>query len=76
MTFTLTTKFNKGDRVWMPDGRGGRMKGRVVSISLFNAKLTDPAQKVAAESLNYRCVTQTGDERHFHEYQLEPRNPG
>ena len=23
MTWTITTKFNPGDRVWMPDGNGG-----------------------------------------------------
>ena len=74
MEVTIKTAFNPGDRVWMPDGHGGKMKGRVRGITLLFADLTLPPQKINFQSLNYRCVDINGGTFYFHEYQLTERN--
>ena len=73
MTWTIITKFNPGDRVWMPDGNGGKMKGRVAGITLIQANLTQPPDKTLFQSLNYRCVDINGGTFYFHEHQLTER---
>ncbi|MBO7640245.1 MAG: hypothetical protein J6S66_00645 [Bacteroidales bacterium] len=73
MTWTITTKFNPGDRVWMPDGNGGKMKGRVEGVSLFQADLSQPPGKAVVQSLNYKCIDIEGGTYFFHEYQLSER---
>lgn len=74
MEITFTTKFNPGDRVWMPDGNGGKMKGRVKSLVLFMADLAQDPRKTVWRSLNCHCVDIDGNEYCFHEWQLEARN--
>lgn len=73
MTITIDTKFNVGDRVWMPDGNGGREKGRIKSIRLFHADLTKSPGSIVGNSLNYECVDVNSNSYHFHEYQLTKR---
>lgn len=73
MEVTIKTAFNPGDRVWMPDGHGGKMKGRVLGITLLFADLTLPPQKINFQSLNYRCVDIDGNEHNVHETQLQER---
>lgn len=73
MEVTITTKFAKGDRVWMPDGQGHKIKGKVVKIVLFLADLTDNPGRIVASSVNYHCIDEQRQPHVLHEYQLEPR---
>lgn len=71
---TIPLKFGKGDRVWMPDGKGGETKGRVVKIMLFLADLTEPPARINFQSLNYHCIDEQKVPHVFHECQLRKRN--
>ena len=72
MEWTINTRFSPGDRVWMPDGKGGRIKGRVEKIMIFRADLSEPPEKTA-HNLNY-CVTDIeGNKSWLNENQLKER---
>lgn len=70
---TIPLKFGKGDRVWMPDGKGGETKGRVVKIMLFLADLTERPARINFQSLNYHCIDEQKNLHVFHECQLRER---
>lgn len=72
MEVIFNIKYQKGDRVWMPDGKGGFEKGRVVSAILYGADLYEPDKSVVT-SLNYHCVNEDGKECIFHENSLRSR---
>lgn len=72
MEVTITTQFDKGDRVWMPvDGK--MVKGRVEEIRLGWAELTKRPQRIAWESLSYECIDENSKKHIYHEWQLKPR---
>jgi len=73
MTIEINTKFEIGQRVWMPDGNGEYVKGRVVGITLFHADLTETPRCIVAQSLNYKCIDEQRNKYSFNEYQLSPR---
>lgn len=73
MEVLIKTKFNRGDRVWMPDGNGGKIAGRVMGLVLFRAELSESPERIVSQSLNYHCVDIDRKEFVFHEYQLEKR---
>lgn len=73
MEYTITTAFDIGERVWMPDGNGGQIKGRVLGITLFMADLSQPPGKTAWAGLNYRCIDIDGGLHLFHEDFLKKR---
>lgn len=73
MEVTITTKYGKGDRVWMPDGQGHKIKGKVVKIVLFLADLTDNPGRIVASSVNYHCIDEQHQPHVLHEHQLQPR---
>lgn len=56
MEVLIKTKFNRGDRVWMPDGNGGKIAGRVMGLVLFRAELSESPERIVSQSLNYHCV--------------------
>ena len=72
MEVTITTKFDQGDRVWMPvDGK--LVKGKVVEIRLGWAELTKRPQRISWESLSYECIDEQMQKHIYHEWQLKPR---
>ena len=71
---TIPIKFSKGDRVWMPDGKGGETKGRVVKIMLFLADMSEPPERISSKWMNYHCIDEQKNLHVFHEYQLRERN--
>lgn len=73
MEVVIKTAFSPGDRVWMPDGFGGKTKGRVTRVTLYMADLTAETQKIEANNLNYECENIKGEKHWFHEYQLKFR---
>lgn len=73
MEVTITTKSGKGDRVWMPDGQGHKIKGKVVKVVMFLADLTDYPERIVAQSVNYHCIDEQRKPHVLHEYQLQKR---
>lgn len=73
MIITIDNRFNVGDRVWMPDGKGGKEKGQVRGMTLLMADLTQDPAKILSQSLNYKCVDIHGREFYYHDSQLQER---
>lgn len=72
MEVTVRTEYSKGDRVWMPDGKGGREKGRVTAVVIAWADITDP--KAMRMKTIYECENFKGEKSWHQEWNLAKRD--
>lgn len=71
MEVTVRTEYSKGDRVWMPDGKGGREKGRVTAVVIAWADITD--LKATRMKTIYECENIKGEKSWHTGWNLTPR---
>lgn len=72
MEVVIKTEFSPGDRIWMPDGSGGREKGRITRIMIMRMVIkAEETQK--AMNIVYECEDIEGNRDWYKEWQLKSR---
>lgn len=74
MEITLHIPYDIGDRIWMPDGKGGKQKGRIAGMQLFMVDLDRIPQYEVEKSLNIKCINEQRQPFYFHQDQISHRD--
>lgn len=72
MEINIKTAFSLGDRVWMPDGKGGIEKGRVTKAMIMQIAITEK-EKPKISATAYECENIEGSRCFYQEWQLIAR---
>lgn len=72
MEVVIKTAFSPGDRVWMPDGKGGKEKGRVTKAMIMQITITEE-EKPKISATAYECENIEGSRWFYQEWQLISR---
>lgn len=74
MEATVRTRFGRGDRVWMPDGHGGREKGRVARVVLAWMEIPQREEPDRRGKVIYECENIEGARSWHQEWNLAKRD--